>query len=98
MYEDLSLVNEEEIKLIVTLANQFRLIYQVKTMFKNGYSELDISKTLGVHPYRIKISNGVNVSASDSLRYLRKLVFLDEGIKTGKLDKKHGFLNFILEM
>lgn len=98
VYEDLSLVNEEEIKLIVTLANQFRLIYQVKTMFKNGYSELDISKTLGVHPYRIKISNGVNVSASDSLRYLRKLVFLDEGIKTGKLDKKHGFLNFILEM
>lgn len=98
VYDDLILVNEEEIKLIVTLANQFRLIYQVKSMFKSGYSELDISKSLGVHPYRIKLANGVNVSMSDALKYLKELSLLDERIKTGKVDKKMAFLKFILSL
>ena len=96
LYDDLLLINEEEIKLIVTLANQFRLIYQVKTMFKSGYSELDISKKLDVHPYRIKLANNVNISLNDCLMYLKKLSVLDENIKTGKIDKKVGFEKFIL--
>lgn len=98
VYDDLLLVNEEEIKLIVTLANQFRLIYQVKSMFKSGYSEMDISKILGVHPYRIKLANNVNVSVKDVIMYLKKLSLLDENIKTGKIDKRVGFENFILEL
>jgi len=98
VYDDLLIVNEEEIKLIVTLANQFRLIYQVKTMFKSGYSEIDISKSLGVHPYRIKLANGVNVSMSEVIMYLKELSLLDENIKTGKIDKKIGFEKFILSL
>lgn len=98
LYDDLLLINEEEIKLIVTLANQFRLIYQVKTMFKSGYSELDISRKLDVHPYRIKLANGVNISLDDCLMYLKKLSTLDENIKIGKIDKKIGFEKFILNL
>lgn len=98
VYDDLLLINEEEIKLIVTLANQFRLIYQVKSMFKSGYSELDISKSLGVHPYRIKLANGVNISMDNVLKILRSLALLDENIKTGKVDKKEAFLKFILSL
>ena len=98
VYDDLLLINEEEIKLIVTLANQFRLIYQVKSMFKSGYSELDISKSLGVHPYRIKLASGVNISMDDVLKILRRLALLDENIKTGKVDKKEAFLKFILSL
>lgn len=98
VYDDLILVNEEEIKLIVTLANQFRLIYQVKSMFKSGYSEMDISKTLGVHPYRIKLANGVNINEKSIIRYLKELSLLDENIKTGKVDKRSAFFNFILSL
>lgn len=98
VYDDLLLINEEEIKLIVTLANQFRLIYQVKSMFKSGYSELDISKSLGVHPYRIKLANGVNISMDKVLKILRQLALLDENIKTGKVNKKEAFLEFILSL
>ena len=98
VYDDLLLVNEEEIKLIVTLANQFRLIYQVKSMFKSGYSELDISKSLGVHPYRIKLANGVNTSMDNVLKILRSLALLDENIKTGKVNKREAFLEFILSL
>lgn len=98
VYDDLILVNEEEIKLIVTLANQFRLIYQVKSMFKSGYNEMDISKTLGVHPYRIKLANGVNANMEDVLKILRTLALLDENIKTGRVDKRDAFLKFILSL
>lgn len=96
LYDDLVIINEEEIKLIVTLANQFRLIYQVKTMFKSGYSELDISKKLDVHPFRIKLANNVSISLDECLMYIKKLSILDEEIKTGMIDKKSGFINFIL--
>ena len=96
LYDDLLIINEEEIKLIVTLANQFRLIYQVKTMYKSGFSELDISKKLEIHPYRIKLANNINISLDDCLLYLKKLSVLDEDIKSGKIDKKVGFEKFIL--
>ncbi len=98
LYDELLLINEEEIKLIVTLANQFRLIYQVKTMLKSGYSEIDISKKLDIHPYRIKIANSVNINLDDCLRYIKDLSILDEEIKTGKIDKKMGFIKFILNL
>lgn len=98
LYDDLVIINEEEIKLIVTLANQFRLIYQVKTMFKSGYSELDMSKKLDVHPYRIKLANNVNVSVNECLIYIKQLSILDEEIKSGIIDKKSGFIKFILDL
>ena len=98
LYDDLLLINEEEIKLIVTLSNQFRLIYQVKCMFKSGYSETDIVRKLDVHPYRIKLANNVNIDLKDCLNYLKKLSVLDEEIKTGKVDKKAGFEKFILSL
>ena len=98
LYDDLVLMQEEEIKLIVILANQFRLIYQVKSMFKSGYSEMDISKTLGVHPYRIKLANGVNINEKSIIKYLKELSVLDENIKTGKVDKRSAFFNFILSL
>lgn len=98
LYDDLLLINEEEIKLIIILANQFRLIYQVKEMYDIGYNEVSIIKTLGVHPYRIKLAKNIDISKKEALLYLKKLAYLDEMIKTGKIDKKEGFHKFILEI
>ena len=98
LYDDLVILNEEEIKLIITLANQFRLIYQVKCMFKSGYSEKDIASELGVHPYRVKLANSVNTDERTILNYLKRLSILDENIKTGKINKREGFINFILSI
>ena len=96
LYDDLLLLNEEEIKLIIILANQFRLIYQVKAMYKSGYNEYSIASSLKINPYRIKLANESRVSDTDSLVYLRKLGELDRNIKTGKINKKVGFEKFIL--
>ena len=38
---------EEPIKIIIVLANKFRLIYQSKNLYKKGYTEKDISNMLG---------------------------------------------------
>ncbi len=99
LYDDLLLLNEEEFILIVALANQFRLIYQVKEMYKMGYSELDISKSLGnIHSYRIKLAHNVDITSNEALKYLRRLAKLDEDIKVGNIDKSIGFKKFILEI
>ena len=98
LYDDLIILNEEEIKLIVILANQFRLIFQVKEMFKTGYNEFDIAKKLDIHPHRVKLANNVGIDGMQALKYLKELSKLDADIKTGVLDKRVGFLEFILNL
>lgn len=98
LYDDLIILNEEEIKLIVILANQFRLIFQVKEMFKTGYNEFDIAKKLDIHPYRVKLANNVGIDGMQALKYLKESSKLDADIKTGVLDKRVGFLEFILNL
>ena len=65
-------------------------------MYKMGFSENDIVSKLGVHPYRVKLSNNVDINLDECTFYLKKLSVLDEEIKTGKIDKKVGFQKFIL--
>jgi DNA polymerase-3 subunit delta len=67
-------------------------------MFRSGYSELDISKILGVHPYRIKLAKQSIVSIDDAKRYIMKLYDLDVAIKTGKKEKKSAFKMFLLDV
>jgi DNA polymerase-3 subunit delta len=97
MYDDFILMNEEEIKLISILGDQFRLIYQVKTMYLSGYTEEDIIKELGVHPYRIKLAKQSLITLDEAKKYLLKLYDLDLNIKTGKKDKKVAFKLFLME-
>ena len=82
-------MNEEPIKIIVMLSNQFRIIYQAKRLYKQGYSGNDIATLLDIHPYRIKLAleKGRNYSEKDLINNLYKLAVLDEEIKTGKKDK-----------
>ncbi len=98
IYDDLILMNEEEIKLISILADQFRLIFQTKTLYDSGYSELDVIKQLDIHPYRIKLASSSHISIEEAKRFLIKLYELDVSIKTGKKEKKSAFKMFLLEL
>lgn len=99
-YDELIKLGEEPIKIIVMLANQFRLMYQVKGLTKKGYSEKDIAKLLDIHPYRVKLSLGKSKSFSDDklLDILKQLANLDSDIKKGKIDKYLGLELFILNL
>ena len=98
IYKDLLLMGEEPIKLIVLVANQFRLILQVKLMIKNGYKQNDMVNIIKEHPYRIKLAINSNYQISELKNAIKKLYKLDYDIKTGLIDKNFGFELFLLNI
>lgn len=98
IYHNMLKMNEEPIKIIVMLANQFRLIYQAKELYQRGHTEKDIASILNVHPYRIKLAlgKGRGYQSDMLLAYLGQLADLDIGIKSGMLEKELGLELFIL--
>lgn len=89
---------EEPIKVLVILANQFRIMYQAKELYKQGYSGNDIASSIGIHPYRIKLAleKVRNYDSEILLNYLSKLADLDYDIKIGNIDASLGLELFIL--
>lgn len=98
IYKDLLLKGEEPIKLIVLIANQLRLILQVKLMIKNGYREREMSSIIGEHPYRVKLAISSTFTIDELKKYLIELHDLDLNIKTGKIDKNFGLEMFLLSI
>ena len=99
-YYELLKLKEEPIKIIVTLANQFRLMYQAKKMFQSGYSENDIVTGTGEHPYRVKlaISKAQKYKDEDLLEILKKLGEINLNAKKGLVDSKTALEMFIIEI
>ncbi len=97
-YEELLKLKEEPIKIIVTLANQFRLMYQAKIMNESGYSEKDIATELGEHPYRVKLAimKARNYSDKSLLDNLKKLGEINLNAKKGLVDSAVALELFIL--
>ena len=98
IYNDLLLMGEEPIKLIVMIANQFRLILQVKLMVKNGYKERDMASEIGEHPYRVKLASNARFTIKELITYIKKLQKLDYDIKSGNIDKNFGLEFFLLNI
>ncbi|WP_027090547.1 DNA polymerase III subunit delta [Thomasclavelia saccharogumia] len=100
IYKDLMILNEEPIKLIVLIAGQMRLIYQVKLLDRKGYTNKEIGKILGVNPYRLKYlrQEGKDFDLNELLKCLDALSKLDVEIKTGKIDKKMGLELFMIRI
>ncbi|MCU7205240.1 MULTISPECIES: DNA polymerase III subunit delta [unclassified Turicibacter] len=100
IYEDLMTQNEEPLKLLILIANQFRLMAQVVELSQKGYREADIAKTLNVHPYRVKLIHGQSHRFNPEVLkgYLLQLADLDYKIKTGVLNKELALEIFILNL
>ena len=98
IYNEMIKLNEEPIKIIVMLANQFRIMYQAARLYKKGYSGNDIAELLGIHPYRIKLALEKSRSYTEKqlINNLYSLAVLDEEIKTGKKDKYLALELFLL--
>ena len=96
IYKDLLLMGEEPIKLIVMVANQFRLILQVKLMIKNGYKQIEMASIIKEHPYRVKLALSSDYSEEELIKNIIKLYKLDYDIKVGNIDKNFGFELYLL--
>lgn len=99
IYYEMLKRNEEPLKILIILANQFRIMYQAKCLYSKGYSGNDIAKILDIHPYRIKLAleKNYNYSNHQLLSYLEALADLDYNIKVGNTDASLGLELFIME-
>lgn len=88
----------EIIQIMILLANQIRLIYNVKVL--NNLSDKEISNLLSVHEYPVKLARGkaINYSKKELLNLLYNLSILDEDIKNGNCLENISFLTFIMQM
>ena len=100
IYKEMLIDGEEPIKILVILANQFRIIYQAKELYRQGYSGNDIATMIGIHPYRIKLAleKARDYNSNTLLKYLEKLADLDYDIKVGNIESSLGLEMFILSI
>lgn len=100
MWQDLCVLNKDAIFLTAILSSQFRFLYQVKVLQKQGNSERDITSQLKAHPFRVKMAmkSVYALSADELLAILNQLATLDQKMKMGLIDKKLGFEMFLLQM
>ena len=97
----LNMINygEETFKILIALANQIRLIYQVKVLSNLRDDEiinlLKLKNPKQVIALRYKINK---YSEKDLLNYLYRLSIIDEELKTGKAVDTITFPNFIASL
>lgn len=98
IYYEMLKRNEEPIKILIILANQFRIMYQAKELYQKGYSGNDIASLLNIHPYRIKLAleKTHSYKSETLLKNLSSLADLDYNIKVGNKDAALGLELFIL--
>jgi len=92
-FQDLEKLKEEPIALIGLLAFQFRTILRVKLSKAKGYTQQQMQKQLGVHPYVVKIAAAREREFSTSRLedIMMKLAQADARMKMGEMDKKLAF-------
>lgn len=100
IYKDLEKKKEEPIALIGLLAFQFRMIFRTKLLRQKGYSQLQIQKQIGGHPYVIKIAlNREKQFTVRKLKYImEQLAVADSRMKQGKMEKDLAFEFLLYEL
>jgi len=98
-YRDFLVVGQEPITLIGMLANQFRLYSQIFVLADQGEGQANISQTLGIHEYRVKLALIAHRSMKiqDALNILEQLYQLDFAIKSNKIDRFYAFELFMID-
>jgi len=91
---------EDISKIIIMISDQFRLMYQVKFLLKEGYNQDSIASKLKIHPYRVKlaIEKGYNYSEKTLLTNLDYFFNLDYMIKSGNNNPKLVFELFLANL
>lgn len=100
LVRQLILQKEEPMKLLHLIISQFRLLYQVKLLSREGYDRDFIAKHLKVHPYRVKLALGdVRKYPQDVLEdKMLKCRNMDFKFKSSYLNRDTLFELFLMEI
>ena len=84
--------------ILILLANQIRLIYNVKVL--KNLSDSEIAGILNVKEYPVKLARtkGINYSKGELLNLLYNLGNIDESLKSGKALSNISLISFIMQM
>lgn len=93
IFQELMKMNEEPIALIALLAFQFRTILRVKLLRGKGYSEQQMQRQLGVHPFVVKLATKreKNLQKETLEMIIKRLADTDAAIKQGLMEKELAF-------
>ena len=99
LFNDLLKNNEDEIKILGSLANNYRLLMNIKNLVTQ-YKDEEIIKKLKMHPYRLKMlkEQSNNYTKEEISKIINKLQKIDINIKSGLIDKKDALEMFLLEL
>ena len=99
IYNDLLEEGETEEKIMYTVANHYRLLFQISEKVKS-MSDDDIIKEYKMHPYRLtKLKQQLNIiDQKDILIILKRLSDIDISIKKGESDIKNSMFLFFESM
>lgn len=94
---DLFEQKEEPIRIVALLARQFRIIAQVHSLRKKGYTPKQMAVYLKLHPFVIQktLMQTAKFSQAECHQMIQNLAEADYYMKTGKFDK-HLLLQIIL--
>lgn len=88
------------IMLYFSLVSHFRLLLQTRELVDAGRSDAEVSKDLGIHPFRAEKmaaqSKRFSIQALEAI-YAR-LLFLDEQIKTGEIQAELAMETFVASL
>lgn len=89
VFNSLVLKKEEPIFLLSLISGQLRMYYKVKVLLNEHYSQKDIAKELGVHPYRVQLAaQGIrNYSVDKIMKTLILSADYDKLLKSSYMDK-----------
>ena len=100
LFRDLRVYNVEPVTLISQLANQFRLINEVRFLLRvKRLSQDEVAKELKIKPGRVYVlsKNLSLISEKAILKTLDDLYELDYNIKSGQVDRFYAFELFLIE-
>lgn len=99
LYRELVAQKNQPIAILGLLQSNFRLYSQIVQLKKAGYDQGSMAKTIGVHPFRVKMAiQAISPYAPDRLMLgYMKLIELDFDIKQGKVDQNLGIEWFMLD-
>ena len=100
LFKDLRVSNVEPITLISQLANQFRLLNQVRYLLRfKKLSQEEVAKELKIKPGRVYIlSKHLSLISENAINNaLEDLYQLDLDIKSGQVDRHYAFELFLLK-